>query len=244
MLNLGNVYLSTFWDFQAHEIAEIGDPDEGQSGFIFFNDTDEPWIITPDLLDAAAMSSTGHPRFTESKILPPGDKSWIEAAGGFNTFMYSLTKAEAPSRSLMERLGYDCAIEVCDIDEFAKHTSGALNQHVNREFGFDEKGITRVRCVLDKVNYARTKRAVVTPTTTEIMLRGDSVDNRQLFTKLTSFCYQSEFRIAYYFMNPDIDKAVSLTTEFPELRPVTVGDGGKPRISTTLRLIDPSEFVD
>ena len=244
MLDQGNVYLSTFWHFQAHEIPEIGDPDEGQSGYIFFNDTDEPWVITPDLLDAAAMSPAGHPRFTDSKTLPPGDESWIEAAGGFNTFMYSLTEAAAPSRSLMERLGYDCAIEICDIDEFANHTSRALKQHVDREFGFDEQGVTRLRCVFGPVNYARKKRAVVTPTTTDVMLRGDSVDNRQLFTKLTSFSYQSEFRIAYYFMNPDTDKAVSLTTVFPDLRPVTVGDAGKPRISTTLRLIDPSEFVD
>ncbi len=244
MINEGSVYLRTYWHFRANETPEIGDPDEGQSGFIFFNDTDKPWVITPDLLDAAAMSPPGSPRFTESKTLPPGDESWIEAAGGFNTFMYSLTQASVPSRSLMARLGYDSAVEVCDIDEFSKHSAQALRQLMNQEFGFDKRGITRVRCVLGPVDYVERKRAVVTPATTDLMLKGDSVDNRELFTKPITFSHQSEFRIAYYFMNPDTDKAISLNTDFPDLYPVTIGDAGKPRISKTLRLIDSSEFID
>ena len=244
LLNQGQVRLSTFWHFQADEKPEIGDPDEGESGFIFRNDTDEPWEIRPELLDAAAMSPEGYPRFSEPKTLPPGDESWIEAAGGFNTFMYSLTEAEAPSRSLMDQLGYDCALEVCDIGEFTKHTSQALKQHVNREFGFDKKGITRVRSVFGPVKYVPKKRTVVTPTTVEVLLRGDSVLSQELFTKLKKFSYQREFRIAYYFMNPETDKAVSLTTAFPDLYPVIVGDAGTPRISKALRLVDPSEFVE
>ena len=69
MLNEGQVRLSTFWHYQADESSEIGDPDEGQSGFMFRNDTLEPWEIEPKLLDAAAMSAEGHSRFKESKIL-------------------------------------------------------------------------------------------------------------------------------------------------------------------------------
>ena len=128
LIEEGKVRLSTFWHFMADEKPEIGDADEGQSGVIFSNDTPEPWEISPELLDIAAMSDDGRFRFTESKILPPGDESWIEAAGGFNTFMFSLTEADAPSNGLMKRLGYDSAIEITDIDQFAKHTSGALLQ--------------------------------------------------------------------------------------------------------------------
>jgi hypothetical protein len=245
MLNQGQVLLSTFWHYQAHEKPEIGDPDEGQSGFIFLNDTDKPWEITPELLDAAAMSPKGYPRYSEPKTLPPGDESWIEAAGGFNTFMFSITEAEAPSKNLMEQLGYDCALEVCDIREFVNHTGQALRQHANREFGFDQKGITRLRCVYNSVKYVPKKRTVVTPTTVEVLFsRGDSVLIEELFTKRREFSYQREFRIAYYFMNPETDKAVSLTTAFPDLRPVIVGDAGIPRISKALRLIDRSEFVE
>ena len=130
MLNQGKVRLSTFWHYQAHEQPEIGDLDEGQSGFIFKNDTNESWEITPDLLDKAAMSDEGAKRYFKSKVLAPGYESWIEGADGFNTFMYSLTDAEAPSKKLMEKLDYDCAIEICDIEEFANHTSKALRQFV------------------------------------------------------------------------------------------------------------------
>lgn len=244
MLDEGKVRLSTYWNFMAEEQPEIGDADEGQSGFIFRNDTSDPWEITPDLLDAAAMSDDGHSRYSASRILPPGDESWIEAAGGFNTFLYSLTEADAPSSSLMERLGYDVAVEVCDIEEFSKHTSQALLQLVNREYGFDRQGITRVRNLLGSVTYVKSKRQTVTPSTTELLMRSDAVGADELFKKLTKFCYQNEFRIAYLFMNPDTDKAVSLGTRYPDLRPVIVGDAGTPRIASTLRPIGPSEFVD
>ena len=45
-------------------------------------------------------------------------------------------------------------------------------------------------------------------------------------------------------MNPETDQFLSLDLNFPELRPVIVGDGGIPRIAETIRRIDPSEFVD
>lgn len=245
MLNQGKVRLSTFWHYRADENAEIGDPDEGQSGYIFRNDTDEPWEITPDLLDAAAMSDEGFARYSEVKILLPGDESWIEGAGGFNTFMYSLTEANAPSKMLMDRLGYDSAIEICNFNEFANHTSQALKQFVDKELGFDQQGISRLRCVSGKVTYESSKRTIVTPSTVDSKLRRkDSIDNRELFTKLVGFKHQNEFRIAYYFMNPDTDKAISLGRRFPELLPVIVGDANVPRISKTLRLIDPSEYVE
>ena len=244
-LNQGQVRISTFWHFQSDETPEIGDPDEGQSGFKFLNNINEPWEIPPELLDAAAMSAEGHPRYFESKILPPGDESWIEGAGGFNTFMYSLTEAEAPSRSLMDRLGYDCAIEICDIEGFAKHTSLALRQLVNREFGFEQEGITRVRSIFGRVIYVPIKRTVITRENIEVLLGKDSVENIELFTKLNRFKYQNEFRIAYFFMNPvDNEKAVSLTTAYPDLRPVIVHDAGTPRIRKTIRLIDSSKFAD
>ncbi len=244
MLRQGKVRLSTFWHFQATEKEEIGDPDEGQAGFIFRNDTDEPWEITPELLDAAAMSPVGFPRFTEPKTLHPGDESWIEASGGFNTFMYSLTEAEAPSKSLMKRLGYDTAIEICDVSEFAKHTGQALKQFGNREFGFDRKGITRLRCTYGPVSYVSSKRTVVMPSTVEVLQSKNRTEGSELFTKLEIFRHQCEFRIAYYFMNPETDEAMSLNVQFPNLYPVIVGDADVPRISKTLRLIEPSEFVE
>lgn len=244
ILGDGRVRLSTFWHFMADEQPEIGDANEGQSGYMFLNNTAEPWEITPELLDAAAMSDEGHFRFSQPKFLPPGDESWVEAAGGFNTFMYSLTQADAPSTSLMERLGYDAAVEICDIAEFAKHTSQALLQLVNREYGFDRQGITRVRSVLGSVTYVKSKRQTVTPSTVDLLKDSAAVDARELFTKLDRFNYQSEYRIAYLFMNPDNEKAVSLGARFPNLLPVIVGDAGTPRIAKTIRLIGPSEFAD
>lgn len=243
MSNQGCVRLSTFWHFQSDEKSEIGDPDEGQSGYMFQNNTDSPWVITPDLLDAAAMSGEGFSRFSESKTLPAGDESWIESAGGFNTYMYSLTEAEAPSKSLMERLDYDSAIEICDIKGFTKHTSKALLQYLKKEFKAEDRGVTRVRCSFGPVKYVPSKRKIVTPSTIEILQKIDSVDTQELFTKLTRFSYQREFRIAYYFMNPDTEKILSLNQYVP-VYPVIVDNGSTPRISNTLRLIDPSEFVD
>ena len=144
MLNEGKVRISTFWHFSAHEQAEIGDPDEGQTRYAFRNDTEELWVLEPELLDAAALSVEGQPRHTEAKTLIPGDESWIEAAGGFNTFMYSLTEADSPSRSQMTRLDpeYDTAVEVIDLHGFANHTGSALQLLVNREFGFSDLGYT------------------------------------------------------------------------------------------------------
>ena len=244
MLTDGKVRLSTFWNFMADERPAIGDADEGQSGYIFRNDTEKPWEITPKHLDAAARSEKDRPRFSEPKALAPGDESWIEAAGGFNTYMYSLTQADAPSTSLMKTLGYDAAVEICDIDAFSEHTSHALKQLVNREYGFDGQGITRLRSLAGPVKYVSSKRQIVTPSTVDLLKEDDAVDARELFTKLQLFDYQSEFRIAYLFMNPDTDKAVSLGIKFPNLLPVIVGDAGVPRIGKTLRQIELSEFTD
>lgn len=244
MLNEGKVHLSTFWHFRAHEQAEIGDPDDGQVGFMFKNDTSDPWTIEPELLDAAAMSVPGHPRFHESKTLMPGDESWVEAAGGFDTFMYSLTEAAAPSKKLMERLGYDSAVEVTDVGSFMDHTGQALRQFGFREFGFDRHGYTRVRCQARPIAYVESKRRVVTPSTVDVLNETRELTDTEFFTKLKAFEHQSEFRIAYFFMNPDTETTASLDVRLPQLYPVVIGDKGLRRIAETLRKIDQSEFVD
>lgn len=244
MLDQGQVRLSTYWHFRAHEDAEIGDPEEGQSGFLFRNDTSEPWEIAPPLLDAAALSIEGYPRFSEARTLMPGEEGWIESAGGFNTFMFSMTEADAPSAKLMERLRYDSAIEVVDEDAFATHTARALRQHLIREFAFDQDGYTRMRCISKPVEYVESKRRIVTPSTVERLLDTTSIAVTELFTKPKTFEYQSEFRIAYFVMDPKTNKTLTLDNRLPGLYPLVVGDAGIPRIAPTLRRISASEFVD
>lgn len=244
MLSQGHVHISSFWHFRAHEDSEIGDPEEGQSGFMFRNDTNIPWEISPALLDAAAMSVAGRPRFNVSKTLMPCDESWIEAAGGFNTFMYSLSQAESPSTKLMRRLGYDAAVEIVDIEAFATHTASALRQHLVRELQLDRIGATRLRCVQKKVEYVDSKRRIVTPSTVDVLQSKTSIAVEEFFTKFRRHEYQSEFRIAYFMMNLETDKYLSLDIKAPDLYPVIVGDAGIPRIAKTLRRIDPSEFME
>ena len=245
MLEEGTVRLSTFWHFQADEKPEIGDPDEGQSGVVFHNDTLKEWTLEPELLDAAAMSVEGRSRFSEPKFLKPGQTSWIEAAGGFNTFMYSVTQAEAPSTTLMKRLGYDTAVEIKGFQSFVQHTGVTLRQHHIKTFGFDQKGFTRVRCISNKVRYVDSKRRTITPATAFTLVKNKPVLIDELFSKLKSkFSYQSEYRIAYFLMNPDSGEMVSMDVLLPELYPVILDDAGIPRISETLRLVEETEFLD
>ena len=86
-----------------------------------------------------------------------------------------------------------------------------------------------MRCVFGPVKYVLSKRTFVTPSTIEKSLNRDTIIGQDLFTKLTNFRYQCEFRIAYYFMNPETDKAISLNTLIPDLWPVIIGDGKEPR---------------
>jgi len=244
MLKCGQVRISTYWDYRANEELEIGDSEEGQSGFIFYNDTNKPWKIEPHLLDAASISSPGHSRFKEPKILNPGDEGLILAAGGYNTYMYSVTKADHPSKSLMKQLGYNAAVEIEDIEAFAKYTSEALRQHLIRDLKLDQLGATRLRCIYHEVKYVTSKRKIVTPSNIDIVHAKRELMIDEFFTKLNELSHQSEFRIAYFMMNPKTDKYLSLDLNFPELRPVIINDANTPRISKTLRLITPSEFID
>lgn len=243
-LSKGQVRISTFWDYKSNEKLEIGDSEEGQTGFIFFNNTKDPWEVAPELLDLAAMSSPGHSRYKESKIINQGDEGLIMAAGGFNTFMYSVTKADNPSKSLMEQFGYDTAIEIIDINKFAQFTSEALRQFLINELKVDKVGATRLRCVKNDVKYVKSKRRIVTPSTIRTLHERRELMMDDFFSKPASLSHQSEFRIAYFLMNPETEKYLSLDLNFPELRPVIINDAGIPRISTVLRLIDPSEFID
>lgn len=245
LVTTGQVRISTFWHFQADEKPEIGDPDEGQAGVLFRNNTGDPWHITASQLDSAAMSPEGHSRFTVSKTLPPGDESWIEAAGGFNTYMYSLTTADMPSKSLMSRLGYNAAVEICDLDQFCYHTGAALRQLGISRFDSIAKGASRLRTSHGPVEYVDSKRRVITPSTANELNRSEDVDARELFSKLTKFQFQQEYRIAYYFMNPITEKTLSLDVRMhPAAEPVLIHDDGIPRISETVRLIEDSEFDD
>ena len=244
MLNEGKVRLSTFWDFQVHERAEVRDPDEGQSGFIFRNTQSAPWVITAEQLNLASMGVTERPRWKEPKTLMPGDEGWIEGAGGFNTFMYSSTTADAPSTQLMDKFGYDAAVEIVDIESFARFTGEVLQRHLSSELELDKYDCTATRCLMRSVDYVESKRRLVTPSTVEVLPGQNSLtDARELFTKIKRFEPESEFRIAYFFMNPTTEQALQLDTGFPKLRPVIVGDRGTPWIAKTLRRIDPSEFV-
>ena len=123
MVSFGKVRVSTYWQYIVDENPEVGDADEGQAGVLFLNNTGMKWTVPAEQLDLAAGSTPGHSRFSEPKVLEPGQKSYIVAAGGFNTFMYSLAETKQPSRELMEQFGYDAAVEILDIEAFGTHVA-------------------------------------------------------------------------------------------------------------------------
>jgi len=255
MINLGKVHLGSFWAFRRDERDEIDDPDEGEAGFILFNNTDEPWVVSPETLDAAALSPANHPRFTEPLEIAPGDESLFIGAGGFNTYLYCLTIAESPSRKLMSELGYDCAVEVlCEEPnkpmEFSHHLAKAAHQVLDETAGVKARGFTNYSIEALPVRYVEAKRTLITPATEHdlFVLKKQPLNKHALFTKTKHFEYQSEFRIVltYHRKGHPEDPLPIEPTLGGSNAPlaVTVGDFGDGRIGKLLRRIPDSEFID
>jgi hypothetical protein len=244
---------------------EAGDRDEGAAPYILHNDTDNAWDLDADdfkrahqsLLPAeSSLSAESLLRNFSSQMdlewngdelirmtLPPGARMGFGMANrGFNSFMFSLSEVDAPSRSVMQKLGYNAAYEVTDIERFSEKVTVALTILLRR----DNPGLSlrliagekaadedQVRWGHRRVEYVDVKPITVTPSTADLLKPG--IKPEEWFRKPTRFADESEYRISWVLFNSQ-GLFGSLTYDAIVI--------GKQSISETVRRIHASEFVD
>ena len=229
-VELGEVKIGTFHEYQRTEAEDLRDADEGQARVrLCFPEGDS----TLSAAEMTAAMQTDWGIAEPFRIKFPGGIDIVftgqDRGRGFNAFVFSLTEADAPSAELMADFGYDAAYEVEDIKQFISVLTLALDQ-VREKIGIDPEGWS-FEGRMDSVEYVEAKEEVIDPDERDRPVSG-RIDGRSFWKKSIRFQKESEFRLVFLPINE--------SHEYDHLR----SDGGVIlRVGDALgSLVSPVEF--
>ena len=210
----GSIRIGTVFEYQGIENPDLKDPEEGAAAYTLRAETDEDWILTMDESHAALRSPDQFELINDYKLKIPAGTSIKFLPRMFDTLVFSLSQSDAPMRKVMESLGYDAAYEVHNPKAFIAAVGNHLFDLVS-EIGSPpvDPGTHVIEGRMDSVSYVDQKSIEVTPATRELLVPTRHLNGSDLWKKPTSFSHESEFRMAWFWLERATGDVASLRTE-------------------------------